>query len=191
MATVTNESKSATITASSAITDSFLTTGAGNADFGSTRQQAQSFTAVGANIVQVDLNFKYVSGTAGDIICNLYATDGAGNPTGNSLGSVTISGITDTSFGYRTFIFTSPIPTTIGIEYAVALSSPTASAVTTYAPMISAGYTGNLMSTSTNSGSTWSNSSNGGWAIPYKVYTQSGFIGQSKNTATLTNQAKS
>jgi len=78
-----------------------------------------------STIKKISVKLRVASGTSGDIVCDIYAAGSNFLPTGDSLGNTTISGISNTAYEVKDFIFSTPVSVTGGNDYVAVFSSTT------------------------------------------------------------------
>jgi hypothetical protein len=130
----------------------------------------QTFTPV-RNYQVTRVRFKFRKyGSPGNVTMNIYATDGNGLPTGDSLCSVVIDGnlITEDSAGeWCEFICSTVVSVTKGVMYALTLEADSPGGVVASRDL-SDPYTGGTALLSINGGTTWETTS---WEdVVFEVY---------------------
>ena len=117
---------------------------------------AQSFTANVTTITKITLLAQKNSTPSGDFTMSIYATDGAGKPTGAALSSVTVN-IAGFSGALVDIVLSSPLAVTLGAKYIMVCKFPTGT--NTYKLLWNTAnsdlYAGGTSFSSTDSGVTW------------------------------------
>jgi len=130
-----------------------------NLGFGSTAWVAEGFQpGVAKPLVGASLYLKYNTGTAAAITVGLYADNGSGVPTGSALATGTLTAISNAYYQYYDVYFSNPYSVTAGTTYHLVLSSASSTSTSTYYWGVDASsptYADGAVSTSANSGSTW------------------------------------
>ncbi len=189
MVTLTNQSSSAEVL-DGLLKDQENPSSNQNAEywFGSTTYRGQSFTTGTdtLNIKDYKLYMKYRSGTSNILYCDIYVSSND-KPTGNSLGQASITAISNTSFAWYKFTFSSAIILSASTKYVAVVSSPlSASNAYIMGGDTLESYNNGKTAGSTDSGTTWT--VNDGDLI-FETYTYIyGISNQPLNTTTLTNQ---
>ena len=168
--------------------------------FTNTAWVAQTFTAgASGQLISADV-YMFCSGCSGtnpNITLSVRASTGTGStglPTGSDIASATIAGFNDSAAGgYHSVTFASPPTLTAGTQYALVLRA-TASRTGVYAYTVSNTatgstnpYSGGRRSTSSNSGSSWTNATPND-SIDFHTTMQTGYT--SHSPATFTSSAK-
>lgn len=125
-----------------------------------TKQLSQSFTTTAdtTKIVSVEIYCNSVVGGEGNGIVTIFLADGSDEPTGGSLGTITISKPDINPNVYNVFIFASPISLNVSTKYVVVLSTSVTDSgnYNRWDYKDTTAYANGLAKVSVDSGSSWS-----------------------------------